>query len=453
MSFRLIDSEQEPQIPSGQISEQQNEEETKSPLQKSIQGAKELFDIESGLPHQAASTGASIASMALGFPGDILQLVNGLAGGASSLITGKPGKKYEETFLGRNIQTSQQVEDDIHKLLPYTKPRNDYEKTTNNIISNATSLLIPGAQAKVGKFLSTSPVTRAFFKSIGSELIGEGVKDLTADERKGELAKGGALFTMSLLDRQGIGRYVGQLYNRAENALGLARDPSVNATRLVNNLQSTKNRLSTGTLAASESAVVQDIERALSHVQNGQIPVENLWGISRSLNERRQEAMRAAPSGADRVRARRFYDSVIHDVNIELKSYGEINPEFGVPFQQAQEGFGTLARSNAITNWVKNNIKDNPVTTGLLHLFGGGLGAGLVKAGVSTTGVGAPYAAYQTAKLLYRVMRSPTLRKYYFESLKGASRENAQLFNRSVNKLDKVLEKENENKFKYKLVD
>ncbi len=163
--------------------------------------------------------------------------------------------------------------------------------------------------------------------------------------------------------------------------------------------------------------------------------------------------MRAAPSRQDRIRARRFYDGMIRDVNRELAEYGRINPDFGIPFEEAQVGFGTLARSNLASNWIKDNVTYNPVTTGLLHLFGGGLGAAAVKSGVSGTTLGAPLAVYETGKLLYRINRSPALRRYYFGALQGAARENVQLFSRSIQKLDKALEGKDKKEKSFRLLD
>ena len=88
---------------------------------------------------------------------------------------------------------------------------------------------------------------------------------------------------MAFLDRQGAGKYISSIYKIAEDALTKANNPSVNAAVLTSKLNNTKSKLSKGTLAPSEAAVVNDIDKALAHVQNGQIPVENLWGISCSL--------------------------------------------------------------------------------------------------------------------------------------------------------------------------
>lgn len=445
MSFTLLDEES---VTEKDTSSQEEVKGKTFSLEEIVRGIK-------GVPHQAASSAATVTSVGMGLPGDILGLFNDLvAAPLVSKITGKPGVKYEKTPLGKLFPGSTEIEEDIHKLIPYTKPRNSYESSTNDIIGTASSLLLPGAQAKVGRFLKTNPITRAFFKSIGSHLFGEAIKDVTGDEAKGEMAKAGSLFTMSLLDRQGVGKFVSSVYNKASAALKNAGNPQVNATRISNQLLDIKNKLSKGTLAPSESAVIQDIDKALAHIKDGKIPVENLWGISRSLTERSMEAQRAAPSKANRIRARKFYNSLSNAVNKELSEYGKINKDFGGPFEAAQKGFSTLARSNAIENWIGNTLKYNPATTGLLHLFGGGLGATAVKGGgLSVQSTLAPAAAYQVSKLLYRIKSSPLLRRYYFTALQAASREDAQTFNRALKKMDQSLQKLEEKQKNFKLLD
>lgn len=406
-------------------------------------------------PHKYATKGAAALSVPLGLAGDIGQLFNDfIAGPIYAGISGKKAAPYHKTLLGKALPTSQEVEKDIHRLAPITKPRTQAEKEINDIVGTTSSLLIPGAQAKVGRFAKTSPLTRALFKSIGATVLGKEIEDLTGSKEKGNKAKAGALLSMAFLDRQGAGKYISSIYKIAEDALTKANNPSVNAAVLTSKLNNTKSKLSKGTLAPSEAAVVNDIDKALAHVQNGQIPVENLWGISRSLNENKLLAMRGAANKQGRLRAKAFYDSVIKDVNSELGKYGKTNPQFGVPFQEAQEGFGALARSHFLENWVKENISYNPASSGLLHLFGGGIGALVGKgANLSAQGAAVPAATYQAVKLLYRIKNSGALRRYYMTALQGAAKENAQVFNRAVKKLDEELQKMDKKNPSFELLD
>lgn len=405
-------------------------------------------------PRTTASSAATAGSVALGLPGDILNALNDfVAAPISSALTGKPAADFEKTPIGKVFPTSRAIEEDIHRILPFTKPKNDYEKAANEMIGTATTFMLPGGQSKTGRFAKVHPATRAFFKSIGSEVLGKAVKDLTGDEEKGELAKAGSIFSMSLLDYPGVSKFIGTVYNKAKDALRSLGNPTVNSTRFANNLNALKKTLSKGTLAPSEAAVVNEIDKALKHIDGNKIPVENLWGISRSLSENQQLAAQAAPSAKDRLRARKFFDTLKHHVNLELADFGKANPSFGIPFEEAQVGFGTLAKSKFLTNWIRNHLKYSPLTTGLLHLFGGGIGSAAVAGGAAAKSALLPLGGYQISKLLYRVKKSPLLRKYYLDALKTAAKGSAQSFNRSLEKLDKAMQKKEKEETSYTFID
>jgi len=406
-----------------------------------------------GLAQTVASGAAKIGTTAIGLPGDILSLTNLVAAPLSKAITGKEPLPFEETIPGKIFPTSSGLEKELHAAMPYLKPKNDFQKFGNDVVGTITSLLTPAGQSKVGMFMKTSPIVRATIKGIGAQLVGKGIENLSGDEKKGAYASSGALFAMSLLDKQGAAKYISNIFQKAEDALTKSGNPIVNASRLRNSLENTKQRLSRGTLSQTESAVVQDIDRALGHFKQDDIPVENLWGITRSLNERRNDAVRAAGANTDRLRARKFYDGIIREVNQELESYGKTNPGFGKPFKEAQTGFGAIARSNVITNWIEKNF-GRTMSPQLMHLFGGVGAAGAAKLGSLFSPQGAAVGAgYQSAKILYRVMQSPALRRYYLQSLGEAAKESAQGFSKNIQKLDKGLEKEEVTKQKYTLLD
>jgi len=413
--------------------------------------------------HQIATGTTAMATGVAGLPGDLFALANKfIAGPISEKITGEKALPYEETFVGKAIPTSQRLKEDLGKLIPYTKPRNEMEKFTNDIVETGTILLTPGGQAKLGRFLKMNPVTRAFFKAVGAHTIGKGVESLTASKEKGNLATMGSLLTLSLLDRTNAAKYVGNLYKKAQNALTKAGNPRVNANAYVTKLENLRESLSKGTLAPSESAVVSAIDKALTHAKASgdslYMPVENLWGISRSLNEIKTEVARSAKSKAGGLRARQLFDKVIRDTNEELSKYAAKNPEFGKPFMDAQQAFATLAKSNFITNSIKKLSGLEIRNPGLLHLLGGGAGSAVgvwgtqhVGSGMGLMG-GQAALGYQASKLLYRVMKSPVLRKYYFEALKEASKGNIPQLANKIKKMDSVIEKEDKVKKPYRII-
>lgn len=413
-------------------------------------------ELAEGVGQAAASGLTSVGSAIAGAPGDVLSFVNEFAARPlTEFFTGEQSKPYEEMGISGFLPTSANIKSQVHKTIPFTQPRNDFQRSANNTVETMTQLLIPGAQAKVGRFFKTDPVTRALFKSIGAEGVKSGIEDITGEEGSGDLAKAGALFTMALMDRPGAKKYVGAIYKNAEKALEQAGNPQVAAGALKNEVTGLRNKLTTGTLAPSEQAVVSDIDEALKHFNGNNIKVENLWGITRSLNEKKQDVLRSAASKQGRERARSLYDGLIRNFNRELSTYGKSNPEFGKPFKDAQEAYATMAKSEFLTNWAKNNLSYIPDNKWLPYIFGGTVGAGIGKAtsGISGTSAAAPVAAYQAGKFLYKIQRSPTLRKYYLEALSAAAREDAPLFNKAVEKMDKIIDREDSSKPSYSLLE
>ena len=412
-----------------------------------------------GVLHSGVTGTTEVGSTFLGAPGDIFSFINELI--ARPITKGITGKSlpYKETYLGKIIPTSQDIRRQLHENLPYTKPRNDYEKFTNDVLGTASLFLIPGGQARIGLFPNMSRYSRSFLKSLGVNLTGKGTEQLTGSKEKGGYAKMGSLFLLSLLDKRNANRYIGSIYNQAENALQQSGNPTVNANRLTNNLNQLRENLTQGTLAPTENAVVNEIDSILEHVQNGRIGVRNLWGSLRSTNENLQRIIREAASAPERTRARAFYRTLNRNLNQELENYGRTNPSFGVPFEEAQRGFQTINRSNLLRR-AASSLIGKDINPALLHLFSGSAGGAAALAGKSVGGISSilsPGAAilgssYGILKMLYRMNRSPALRRYYLNAINQATGGNITQFGREVEKMDKIIEKEDKNKKPYRII-
>ena len=128
-----------------------------------------------------------------------------------------------------------------------------------------------------------------------------------------------------------------------------------------------------------------------------------------------------------------------------IENYGQKNQKFFKPYKDADQAFGTLAKSNFISHWVENNIVQHPITNGLMHLFG-------PLAPTIGTSAGVALAPYQATKLMYRIAKSPTLAKIYGQTVKAAAKEDAVLFNKYFKNLDSEIQKE-ESSDKYEFID
>lgn len=387
---------------------------------------------------------SKLATRAIGLPGDVLSLANQLvARPLTEKITGKQGLPYEETFLGKAIPTTEQHRKGLEKVGgEYLKPQNRVEEFVDDVIEDTALLFTPGGKVTKSALVTKTPMN--FFKAIGANLGKEAVKDITGNETYGDLAKIGSLFALSLLDKPAATKQLSDLYKTAEAAL--PKNASTSANRLSSNLQNLENKVSRGrpkaNLADSEKFVVDHIDKVKKLIQSGKINVQQAWAQKRSLNEDLMKKLYEIPDKAGQHRAKSLAKNINHYLSEAIGDYGKTNPSFYKPFKNAEEGFGTMARSNIMTRFVEKNLKYSPLTSGLLHAFGGNIGAGAAKSIIP----------YQVGKIGYRIAKSPTLRKHYLNTLKAAAKEDSAVFNKQLQKLDENLQEE-EAKSRYRFVD
>jgi hypothetical protein len=427
--YELLPSE-EPVIP-----------QTKTRSQNLTERAKEAV-------RPFARTATNLTGLATGLPGDIASLINRFVAAPLTEFAGNKPLPYEETYLGKVLPTSQQTTEGLRSLAPeYLKPQNKVEEFVDDVI-NDTALLFSPAKTKVpyAKTASTAAkYLKPFAVSLGANLVGKGVEDISGhDPQKTAWAKTGSLFLLSLLSKPAAAKYASQLYKEAESAL--PKGATVDASRLQNNLENLKQKISAGrpisSLAPSEKFVVDEVDNVLGLVKNGRMDVNTAWASKRSLNEKLEKVLFDTPEKRAQARARKTASQIQHELSQTLDTYGHLNPQFGKPFRSAEEAFGTIAQSNVVSKFVENNLKYSPVTSGLIHLFHGPIGGAAAQAA----------APYQVAKLTYRIAKSPTLAKYYGKVLQAAASEDAAIFNRELERLDKALQKE-EGKDRYELID
>ena len=378
--------------------------------------------------------------VAAGIFGDVGKLVNDfIAAPLSEAITGKKSVPYEESLIGKAIPTTAQHKKVLEENIPYLKPENKMERFIDELGTDAASLFLGGPT----KIAMGSKAIKAGSAALGSNLFGELVTDLTGDEKKGAYAKMGSMFTLSMLNKPGAQKAVSELYGKA--AQNLPKDAQVNAGRLQQNLNNLKGRVLAGRkpsdLAPSEKFVVDQADRVLGSVQNGNMNVNTAIAAKRSLNEELQNIFNIAPSKQSRVRAKRLASEINQSLNQTLRDYGKSNPQWYKDFSAADKAFGTIAQSNYISNAISSHLAYHPVTHGLLHALG------------VTGGASGLVVPYQIVKLSHRFIASPALRKHYIGVLKSAAQEDATTMNKEVEKLDREIQKEDRTKKKkYKLV-
>ncbi len=385
-----------------------------------------FIDTAKAVGRTAARIPINLLSLATGSVGDVASLANEyIARPIVEKLTDQPSLPYEQTTLGQYLPTSQQEKE---RLTPdFLKPQSSGEELIDTIIED-TALLYSPIKTKV-PFVKSYRGLKAFATSVGSNLVGEFVKDATGgDLEKSSYAKLGTMFLATIADKANAPKLVGQLYRDAEALL-----PSgvrVGAKNLTNKLNGLVRKLSQGTKAPSEQFVINEANAILKKIQKGTITVEEAWASKRSLGEKLEDFLYKSSDAKANARARKLATQINQELKETINTYGNQNKAFGQAFKNAEEAYGAVQGSNFVTRWIGNNLKYNPLTAGLAKLVTGGIG----------TTVGSATVVYPAAKLLYRVFKSPVLRKYYTKAIGSAAKQNAVQFNRDLKRLDKAIQ-------------
>jgi hypothetical protein len=387
----------------------------------------------------AGRTALRVGEQAAGFPGDVLSIVNEyISGPLTSKVTGQEQLPYEELGISSILPTSEQLRKGHEKQFGESiKPKNPIESFGDDVVGTATSIFTPSSIAK--GFKTIKNIGSALFKSLGAHTAKEVAKDWTGSEKAGVMAHIGALTLFSFIDKKGAAKAIsegyGPLEQRATQLL------PVSANKLESNLNNLKSKMSKGTGAPSEKFIIDEVDAVLGKIKNGKITPEEAWAAKRSLNEKLTEILYSTKSKSQ-PRARKLAGIISSELDDALKLTKSQDPSFYKDLKGWNTAYKAMADSNLVTRGVEKMLKYTPVTSGLLNIIGGPVGA--IAGGMA--------APYQGLKVAYRMAKSPKLLSHYSKTIAAAAAEDAVAFNKQLKILDTELQKE-EKKDKFKLVD
>ena len=410
--------------------------------------------LDANLLHRVpAQIGTRIATEVAGLPGNILSPINEyIAAPITKAITKKEPLSYKETTLGKIFPTSQTLQEGISIENEYLRPRNKGEQLSTDVVGDATSLFLPGKAFKAGKYALTP--LKSLGASVASNALGEGVYEFTGDKNVGNNVKNGALLAFSLFNKPKADKIVGLQYNKAASLLPAnATQDARSLTKGLNNLKSSilKGRKPVD-LAPSETFVIDEADKILRQIKSGEVSIDTLVSSKRSLNEMLNKFVFGSADKGANSRARKLATQINGEIKNVFNEYGKKNPEWLKTYSGADQAFGAISQSNYISRALENVMKGR-VNSNLGHLFGIGAEVGLGLAGGVPTAI-TTFGAYQGAKILHRVMKSPVLRRHYGEIIKAAATENVKALNSRVDKFEDELQKSKEKeKGSYRLLD
>ena len=374
--------------------------------------------------HTLRSGSRALESLA-GLPGDILSIPKKLASSAFSKLTGVPEEKVEAFTKGIGPPGSQELKKLTSSIFGKTvKPQSQKEELSDEIVSDAASLLLP-IKGKI-------PFLRALGTAAFANLSGEGAKQLGLGEGGKSAAKLGSFFLSGLVGKGTVKKFWNQKYAEAEKAI--PKEAKLDAFKLERSLDKLEDTLKLGLETPSQKAVLKPLNELRGKISGGRLGVEEAVAAKRSLNEIREQLFDEVKGRAARRGAKTKLNDISKYLDESLEKYGQKNPEFYVPYKEANEAFSGFQQSKKVGDYIKRAI---PYAK--LGQIGTLAFEALFRPSLLPATLGG-YGALKTGELLARMFKNPTLRKYYFGLLKSAASENKAAVLKNIRGIDKEIQ-------------
>lgn len=396
---------------------------------------------------QALRTGSRLAETVLGAPREGAEFLeslipeNALIKGAEKIGLGEGAKNLLETSKKiapyKLLPKTEQVRDVTEFLFgKAVKPKNEWEEKADTLITDFASLALPIGGNKL-KFIKPALL------ALGGNLASEGIGHLGGSEKEKAFGKLGTFVLGSMINPKAAQKLNTDLYAQAK--ANRPADATVNAKNLKNKITNFRKELLKGGTSESKSKTLKKLDELENSIKNGKIEVEELEGFKKSINEARQGLFDEFQTNkVGRNAAKRNLNEASKIVDNTLTEYGKTNPAWEKPYREANEVFGAISQSRFVRDKITKALKSmkGHLAWPAIGLFGIGAHSPVptLKA-LGTAGVSGA-AAITAGELIAKVMKSPKLRELYFKLIKNAAKENLLSTRKTLEKLNKDLEKE-----------
>ncbi len=379
-------------------------------------------DLQRSIERQQAMLTSRALEAVVGLPSDIANFVGGIFGKDFGLPGSEELRQFSEKATGG-----------------YTKPQTPFEKKAGETFQDIALMALPGARQY------------NLIRNIGIPVMGNlakyGLENLGTTEKSQSYGKMGLMVALDLLANRSPGgakAYVSELFQKAESAI--PEGMLIDATKLEKSLGKLQSELTKGGSRPTTQKALEKVSEIQNEIKGGTIDAKRLAAYRPSINETIEELGGFKIDLPKRLKARAVdnLNDVKKSVISTLYDYGEkLNPEYLKNAQSANEAYAVMQKSKFITNLLHDKIPYSPQSRAvqtLFHYAPYAAGVALTKLSpVAGAGAVAGYGAYEGIKILIQVMKSPTLRKYYTETLKAAARENIPKATKNLKALDKAM--------------
>lgn len=343
----------------------------------------------------------------------------------------------DDDFMPMSMPTSSELKDTMSYLTDgYLDPQSGGEEFADELIGDATALLIGRKIPTKGGFISRTfkTIAKPFLVALGANVAKEGAAAMGASEGVQTATKLGTMLLLDLVGKKSANTLKKELYKDAE--VLLPEGASVSAENLSRNLAALEKRLKVGGATPSKTPVLTKLKELQAKIVDGRISMEELQEFKRDINEV-SSSLYDLPKDV-KGKLKKNFNDLRDGVKGAISEYGTQNPEWLNVWQKAEEVHSAVAQSTKVRANVQNMVKKYPhLSATVLGLFG--LSIGSTGAYVALPAAAAVY----TTELVTRIMKSPTLRKLYRNTITAATAENIPVMTKNMLELDKELKRQN----------
>ena len=420
--------------------------------QKIYQGKQDPSWYDETLRH-VTRTGSRMVEQALGFIPAMRDLAQSPMAFNENIEPNMLSKQINKIF--DILPTSEDLQQKSEELTGgYTTPQGDWEKKSDEVFKTFANLMTGGQRAIAQGAATRLPaalqpmvkMARNLGMSVGAEAAKDGVKLYGGDEGSQEAAKLGSLLLMGLTLPRLTGEanprnYLSSIYGERDALI--PNGTMVTPTGIQSQLeQFIAREVATGPTPEKNQALPV-IRGFLDQIRDRSLPMDDLLEMYTNVNRNRSAVMSKDIGAAGARRARQMWGKVANIFNEGIEgNLGSISPEALALHRSANAGWETMMRSQSVSNFVMDKIKNKSMNTGVASLFGGGIFYNPVAALKTVGAAGFAGTGLKGIEMAYRFVRNPTLRHYYNQVIENAIRENGPGTVRAMQKLDESYAKE-----------
>ena len=338
--------------------------------------------------------------------------------------------------LRKNVTPS--VAKGLGKDETYLEPKTEGEKIAGEFTQDLVSFFAPGTN-------QFRMLTRLGAPILGN-LSKQGVLYFGGDEETADKVKNGLMLLTTISGQANPERYGVEQISQARQMI--PPNTTMFIQPLVARLRPLWDRLQRGLNVPSKSRARQGINDLLDQVDaQGRIDMNSVLDARDHINEWISEMGGWDIPAPTRDRAVRnlneFKTNLIREIDTNLQARF---PEAAEMYRNGYEALATYHRSNVISNFIADNFGRKVASVGAKMLFPSLAGGAKFFPGAAATGA-AVLPLYKAGQVMYRVMNSPTLSRYYTNVINNAAIGNIPAMTNNLNKLDKALKKEEDERF------